>query len=131
MYIKSMLIVLALESREAMLPEPTNKSSVGTEPSSTLWAAIDKGKEIYVPFPKKTPSMNPKGVNIGAPFAYMPLVEEVEAEPVLGGLDLTPLAASNPLEELSEERHLALAVKASFDTTQEERGPRVVCFIYD
>lgn len=57
----------------------------------------------------------------------MHLVEEEEDKPILGGLDLTPLAADILLAGLSEEEQLALTVKASIDIIREEQVAR---FIY-
>lgn len=70
------------------------------------------------------PPTRPKGIVIGAPAVTMPLVEEEEDEPLLGGLDLTPLSIDIPLVELSEEEQLAFAVRASNDTYEKSEQPR-------
>lgn len=48
--------------------------------------------------------------------------EEVE-EVILEGVGLTPRTTDIPLASLSEDKQLALTVKASIDTVWEESGP--------
>lgn len=97
MFIQSMLIVATMEPRPTVPSDLTTEVILAIEVASAPLVTItNKGKGIVEE------------------------EEEEEDEPSLGGLNLTPLAIDIPLTGLSEEQQLALAIKASVDTIQEE-----------
>lgn len=50
---------------------------------------------------------------------------------MLGGIDINLPPTNIPMEGLSEEEQMALALKASMDRIREEQATQIASFIYD
>lgn len=94
--------------------------------------AVDKGNGAFVPTPKEKHASpaKPKGIVISSPTASTATAPEEEGS-VLRDDDSIPPSAEAPVGELTEEEQLALALKASMDTTLEEHAARCgkLCFL--
>lgn len=68
-------------------------------------SAVDKGKGVFIPSPKKkfAPPTKSKGIVIGAATNPAALISKEEEEHALRGNDITLLPANVPMEKVSEE----------------------------
>lgn len=67
---------------------------------------------------------------MGASAAFYAFYSEEEEELVLGGDDIISLPPNIPVEGLSEEEQLAIALKTSINTALEERATGKASLIY-
>lgn len=135
-YIQVMLIAPSLEPRAAVSIKPLTELMPTVQMSGAPQAAAtDKGKGLLIPFAtkKKAPPIK-TGIIMGTPTVSVPILKEEEEPYYEGegegvGTDITLSPADIPLEGLSKDEHVALALKASMDAIREEQAARVASFI--